>query len=1224
MPPNPNHPHTPCGSGRKLRKSLSPEWGYDGAGGAGYNDGPDFPGGGGVPDGGNGNGAWPAESDRDAPLFAATADGTFERWLPGDPAPPTRRVYTSRRMNDEEKYEPGGTYVYLPPPLGGEGRGQSTTDQNMMTTGSGSVADGTPDVIDAAAFRSWWYKPGTLVKELEDQLSSIGINGCFFIRKTLRVKHGFILFHLVNLVVHEWLMVTDRKGVGLKRSARRFATLSNFVRHYARKDRRTELHIPLRLKIEKPNLPLLPKQPEDWGTVALFDFHPNVEVNPPTTEPLPQPHPVPYPVPYLVPYSVPHSQPGAPQPAKQPTVNVYINDGRCSDPEEPVLSDEEEVFVEQMTTTEIVYTYEELGETGAEQNNLVPVEQMTTTEIVYNYEELGETGAEQENLVPDITLVPGSGYGVTEEDAYQAAYPLHQVHQTRQQEHHINVKTLNAYEQQFATTEAAGIPPLEGNGNALLAELRETGGRPGPASAEWDEPRPTNTDADKDGIAVSPPPRELPRPSDNFDAEAEHSEASEASFAAAEAAEDATIRRRRDRRAQEALEARQEAQRQRERVAQEADEEAQRAREVQLADEEANAERRRANLAKANAGEAAAERKRKENAQTKKVRPNDPAQWSSEEVFDCLVESELEEVGNVFKKKDVRGDELLVLTRDELDEMAIRDEGDIAAVVTLIGKLKQKCVRACTSSGTRSLGLDTESDGADEGSGKALLRSLGLDTESDGADEGSGKAQQLIAAERRVMGQQILLSERSGQSRRRTKFIHEQSSNGNISIWATFGSDCVRDRVQMERIAPMLAHRTKSSSQAPLKQRRIESNWTNAEVRHWLKVQLGVSSVPDLPADSGKTTAQRLLSVESREDLKRALTKEGSLNFSELWPDLQDDGIETLWQLIQAPYGLPTESRTAEQAASVPTELSSTMQLEEIQSWFRYVGGHEMNEGLLGPDIGYCSAEYIQRAMEIADPDERQKLLSQIHHRTTPLHPNWEQFVVSAWCRARGFEVMADVVSETSLQGIDLLTADFAGLAAAAGRELSVDELGGLTTAVEMAYRLTVAAAKAAVSHPDLSWSNADLVAYFALNDCQVAAARVETEGTDGLSLFAMIDNRQMIRLGIADEAIEGTLRDAVEMTHRAERVVDERSTAAEVAGWKEELDQSVNEGGLPGRPRFSTTAQSSTTTAATRLSKKEKGGRSKKDRKSPSKKKPKSPSKARGIPVNSPTAFKF
>jgi hypothetical protein len=227
-------------------------------------------------------------------------------------------------------------------------------------------------------------------------------------------------------------------------------------------------------------------------------------------------------------------------------------------------------------------------------------------------------------------------------------------------------------------------------------------------------------------------------------------------------------------------------------------------------------------------------------------------------------------------------------------------------------------------------------------------------------------------------------------------------------------------------------------------------------------------------------------------------------------------------------------------------------------------------------------------------------------------------------------------VSETSLQGIDLLTADFAALAAAAKRVLSVDELEGLTTAVEMAYRHTVGSAKAAVGNPDPSWSNADLVAYFALHDCQVAAARVETEGTDGLSLFAMTDNRQMIRLGIADEAIEGTLRNAVE-THRAELLAgDARSTAAEVTGWKEELDQSVNEGGLPGRPRFSTTAQSSATTRMSHPPKEEthqeKGGRpqpskphrSKKDRKSPSKKKRKSPSKARAIPVNSPTAFKF
>lgn len=352
-----------------------------------------------------------------APMFEQTSDGRFRQWYAGDPPPTNGRLFTSRHVPQGEKYKRGGTYVIRPQqqhhvlmPMQVPAQQQLALRQTLPVDYHNPLPISNLNVVDFHARNAYWFRLHSSLEELEELLNRLP-NGCFFIRPALHVPNAFLLLHMCNLVVQEWLMVVDGNGVGLKRSRARFNSLSDFVKRYSQHG--TELPIPLQLvKRRQKTYPvrpqtIKPRRTSGWETLTYFDYDfdgeeydseepEGADISPfvirhelaqqPAVEKeekpvVHQPQMMPYPYPVFPPWwNQPQTQPGGAH-----TVNVFVNGSQptsaagAAEPYESEEESDEEVYSE---------SSEEEEAEAEEEPEPVYYERKEVREITTRYEEV--------------------------------------------------------------------------------------------------------------------------------------------------------------------------------------------------------------------------------------------------------------------------------------------------------------------------------------------------------------------------------------------------------------------------------------------------------------------------------------------------------------------------------------------------------------------------------------------------------------------------------------------------------------------------------------------------------------------------------------------------------------------------------------------------------------------------------------------------------------------
>eukprot|EP00041_Stephanoeca_diplocostata_P037570 m.1425062 g.1425062 ORF g.1425062 m.1425062 type:complete len:1144 (-) comp25064_c0_seq1:3733-7164(-) len=204
--------------------------------------------------------------------FEEMADGSM-RLLPPGSHPKGGVVLAARLVDNKEGYARGKKYVVMgnkrgcqTPETSPHGRRDvhtSTPDwrpvrsggvstrhrvdyaaQNPSQTGRILSPDRRAAVVDNYAAKQPWYQGSRNSEQLEIQLRGMP-SGCFFIRDSRQRPDAFILAHVVDLVVHHWLVVVDELGVGLGRSRDRYQCLTDLVSALSHPQQR-DLSIPLR------------------------------------------------------------------------------------------------------------------------------------------------------------------------------------------------------------------------------------------------------------------------------------------------------------------------------------------------------------------------------------------------------------------------------------------------------------------------------------------------------------------------------------------------------------------------------------------------------------------------------------------------------------------------------------------------------------------------------------------------------------------------------------------------------------------------------------------------------------------------------------------------------------------------------------------------------------------------------------------------------------------
>lgn len=206
-------------------------------------------------------------------------------------------ILGARRLQKEESYQKGGKYVVVGNRGGTMPMASPDGSTQTISKGMEDIPRDRDAVVDDFGAQQPWFQGSRDPDALEDELSAMP-TGCFFIRESHETPNDFILAHLVDLVIHNWLVVVDENNlVGLRRSRNRYSCLTDMVRALC-SPQQQDLPIPLRLmrrvrrprnvqqtppqrpaqqrvRVQKPvRVPVQQAQPQkgSWRTLATFDM----------------------------------------------------------------------------------------------------------------------------------------------------------------------------------------------------------------------------------------------------------------------------------------------------------------------------------------------------------------------------------------------------------------------------------------------------------------------------------------------------------------------------------------------------------------------------------------------------------------------------------------------------------------------------------------------------------------------------------------------------------------------------------------------------------------------------------------------------------------------------------------------------------------------------------------------------------------------------------------